>query len=144
MFNVDFARSTSSLLNPKLPAINIALLAPGIPIVSLYVGCKVSLSNSTHAFLNLEFVYSIVFNSPKWVVVTHNEFFEAKSSRITSAREAPSWGSVPAQISSNTTSVFSSAVFNIFIILFMCDENVDKFCIKSCSSPISASIFSNG
>ena len=59
-----FALSVISLSNPKFAAIEIALLSPGIPIKSLYVGFKVVVLNSTEAFLKYGFVYSSAFNSP--------------------------------------------------------------------------------
>ena len=40
-----------SLSRPKFEAIDIALLSPGIPINNLYVGLRVSVLNSTEAFL---------------------------------------------------------------------------------------------
>ena len=58
------ALSTISLSKPKFEAIDIALLNPGIPIRSLYVGCRVSVLNSTEAFLKKLLLYSKAFNSP--------------------------------------------------------------------------------
>ncbi len=67
-----------------------ALLMPGIPIVSLYVGLRVFKSNSTQAFLKYGFEYSSAFSSPKCVVMQLVVFFKASFSSIICAKIEPS------------------------------------------------------
>ncbi len=62
--SVVLTLSTISLSRPRFAAIEIALLKPGIPISSLYVGFKVSVLNSTDAFLKKLLEYSRALSSP--------------------------------------------------------------------------------
>ncbi|MNF15133.1 hypothetical protein D3C80_2176180 [compost metagenome] len=54
------------------------------------------------------------------------------------ASTAPSWGSVPAPISSSRTSDLRSARSRIRMMLVMWPEKVDSDCASDCSSPMSA------
>ena len=60
------------------------------------------------------------------------------------AKAVPSEGSVPAPTSSKRTRVVpgeEAIASSIRLIRRICPLNVDKFCCKDCSSPISAKIF---
>ena len=68
------------------------------------------------------------------------QFALIRASMIASASADPSSGSVPAPISSISTSAFSLTRFKISTMFFMCEEKVERLCSILCSSPMSQKI----
>lgn len=81
---------------------------------------------TTDAFWNAGLLNGKDFSSLKCVVMTLNAFFSIKRSMTAFASEAPSFGSVPAAISSIRINVSSSTLSRMFFMFFTCEENVER------------------